>query len=250
MSERRQEPTEVSREPSRIARWRRAAPILWLLPLLLGLLGVLQVPQARLLRDFSHTRVTETASLGSGRIEKILTRLGLLHAIPYRTDSDRATSPTGRSGPVAWSLDAPDLPSSDLIAPEVRQGTTVVSLSMPAADLSSLLDAPLARGIESERAASLSLFDGGELRFTSGVGVRMHGGISRIVSVRKSLRLYFDRSYGARGLPAELLPWGTSGSYPRLILHNDVRPDFERRSWHSASPMAYDIARRIGALAP
>ena len=175
MSERRQEPTEGSRESPFIARCRSAAPILWLLPLLLGLVGVLQLPQTQRLRELSHTRVTEPASLGSGRIAKILTRLGLLHAIPYRSDSARhrtgARNPAGRTGPVAWSLDglaAGDHPSSRVLAPEVGQGTTVVSLSMPAADLSSLFDAPLKRGIETERAASLSLFAGGGLRFASG----------------------------------------------------------------------------------
>ena len=39
-------------------------------------------------------------------------------------------------------------------------------------------------------------------------------------------------------------------SIRRLVVHSDVRTDADGRAWHFVNPLAYDITRRVGALAP
>jgi hypothetical protein len=82
------------------------------------------------------------------------------------------------------------------------------------------------------------------------VGVRLHGGRSRFFSPRKSLRLYFHRSYGAPALPAAVQPWPDAVPLHDVVLHNDVREDAAGMRWQFASPLAYDLARQAGGLAP
>ena len=43
---------------------------------------------------------------------------------------------------------------------------------------------------------------------------------------------------------------GRSDPLTRVIVHRDHRQDSAGRSWHLVAPLAYDIARRIGAKAP
>ena len=137
-------------------------------------------------------------------------------------------------------------------AREIAAGHPLISVSIDPADLidpaRGLLVNPTRRGSDWERFAYVSYFEHGALRFASGVGVRVHGGRSRVVSKRKSFGLYFRRRYGAEGMPSELFFAPPARRLERLVLHNDARTDRDGRTWHFVNPLAYDIAARIGAL--
>ncbi|HEY8536871.1 MAG TPA: CotH kinase family protein [Vicinamibacterales bacterium] len=147
------------------------------------------------------------------------------------------------------------LPSSTAIpADVVASRLPVVSLYVAPADLHDprhgLLANPLGRGADWERQGFVSYFDRGALQFGAPVGVRIHGGKSREHSPMQSFRLYFRRRYGARQFGRDLLFDGRRDPLRRLVLHNDLREDLNGRWWHFVNPLAYDIARRLGAITP
>ena len=113
-----------------------------------------------------------------------------------------------------------------------------------------LLTHPTMVGRDWEHPATVSYFEDGELRFASNIGLRVHGGKSRIGSPVKSFRLYFRREYGSVQFRAGTLFGGKGDPLTRLVAHNDLRLDQRGRWWHLVNPLAFDIARRIGALAP
>jgi len=98
------------------------------------------------------------------------------------------------------------------------------------------------RGRAWERPASMSYFEDGELAFATDVGIRLHGGSTRHRRKQKRVRLYFRREYGAEAFPSGLLFSPESEPVRTLV----VRTDDEA----FATPLAFDITRRIGALAP
>jgi formylglycine-generating enzyme required for sulfatase activity len=154
---------------------------------------------------------------------------------------------------VQWSPSA--LPSSSAVPRhEVASGLPVLSLTLDEADLydpvKGLIPNKRKHGPEWEREGSVSYFDGGRLMFASGVGVRIHGGSSRILAPRPGFRLYFRRRYGPREVPPGALFSEDAQPIRRLIVHDDMRPDSQGRYWHFANPLAYDIARAFGAIAP
>jgi formylglycine-generating enzyme required for sulfatase activity len=153
---------------------------------------------------------------------------------------------------VQWSPEA--LPSSRAVPPnEVAAGIPVLSLTLSDADLNDpvkgLLPNKREHGEEWEREGSVSYFEGGKLIFASGVGVRIHGGGSRITSPRPGFRLYFRRKYGPREVPPGVFFSPAAQPVRRLVIHDDVRRD-GKIDWHFANPLGYDIARAIGAIAP
>jgi len=154
---------------------------------------------------------------------------------------------------VQWSPEA--LPSSQAVpAVEAASGLPVLSLTLDEADLRDpvmgLLPNKMKHGREWEREGSVSYFEGGRLRFASGVGVRIHGGSSRLVAPRNGFRLYFRREYGPREVPSGILFSPAAQPIRRLVVHDDVRRGPDRQLWHFVNPLAYDIARSVGAIAP
>lgn len=154
---------------------------------------------------------------------------------------------------VQWSPAA--LPSSRAVPPiEIASGVPVLSLTLDEADLrdpaNGLLPNKMKHGKEWEREGSVSYFDGGRLLFASGAGVRIHGGGSRELAPRNGFRLYFRRQYGPRELPPGVLFSADAQPVRRLVVHDDVRQDADRTYWHFVNPLAYDIAKAFGAIAP
>jgi formylglycine-generating enzyme required for sulfatase activity len=154
---------------------------------------------------------------------------------------------------VQWSPAA--LPSSRAVSSsEVASGLPVLSLSLNDADLldpaTGLIPNKKQHGEEWERPGSMSYFDKGRLVFASGVGVRIHGGGSRITSPRPGFRLYFRRKYGPRELPPGILFGPQAQPVRRLVVHDDARRDSDGMTWHLVNPLAYDIAKAAGAIAP
>ncbi len=130
---------------------------------------------------------------------------------------------------------------------EIASRHPVLSLVMDAADLHDpergILANVLEHGRDWERPGTVAYFDDGQLRFATGVGVRIHGGGSRKSSPRQGFRLYFRREYGARQLPPDVLFSTDAQPVRHLVIHNDVRD-----GRHFANPLAYDIAREVGAI--
>jgi formylglycine-generating enzyme required for sulfatase activity len=153
---------------------------------------------------------------------------------------------------VQWSPEA--LPSSSAVpANEIASGVPVLSLTLSDADLNDpakgLLPNKREHGEEWEREGSVSYYEDGKLRFASGVGVRIHGGGSRITAPRPGFRLYFRRKYGPREVPPGVFFSPAAQPVRRIVIHDDVRRD-GKIDWHFANPLAYDIARAVGAIAP
>ena len=139
-------------------------------------------------------------------------------------------------------------------AEEVARGWPVLSLVVAQDDLydpaRGLLSNVLEHGPEWERPGTVAYFDRGQVRFATDVGVRIHGGGSRDVSERQGFRLYFRRRYGALQVPPGILFGPDAQPIRTLVVHNDVRIDSTGDRWQLANPVAYDIADRIGAIAP
>ncbi|MBI2834738.1 MAG: SUMF1/EgtB/PvdO family nonheme iron enzyme [Acidobacteria bacterium] len=152
-----------------------------------------------------------------------------------------------------WSPEG--LPSSRAVpVTEVASGVPILSLTLDEADLrdpaTGLLPNKMRHGPDWEREGSVSYFEGGRLLFASGVGVRIHGGSSRIFAPKNGFRLYFRRRYGPSQLAPGVLFSPETQPIRRLVVQDDVRRDADRMYWHFVNPLAYDIARAMGAIAP
>ena len=156
----------------------------------------------------------------------------------------------------AVSRAAHEAPSARVLpADELARGVSTVSLFVRPRDLTSRLRGLLVNarrsGAEWERPGWVSFFENGQVVHSAPAGVRIHGGSSREQKRPQGFRLYFRREYGARELPGAVA-FGAAHAHPlrRLVLHNDYRDRSDRLRWQFMNPLAYDIARAIGALAP
>ncbi|HET7618837.1 MAG TPA: SUMF1/EgtB/PvdO family nonheme iron enzyme [Vicinamibacterales bacterium] len=151
----------------------------------------------------------------------------------------------------AIQRDGRELASSRAVDPRwVVRGQPLLSIYLPPPVLNDLLAHKMEHGRDWEREADVSYYDDGQLRFAGQAGLRVHGGGSRITSPRQSFRLFFRRKYGQTRLPPGV-PFGVRiDPLRRLVVHNDVRRDRDGSMWHLVNPLAYDLARRIGAITP
>ena len=146
-------------------------------------------------------------------------------------------------------------PSSQVVpSSELERARSVLSIYTEARYLDDpaigLLTNPLEVGRDWEHPATVSYFEDGELRFASNIGLRLHGGLSRTGSPVQSFRLYFRRAYGSAQFRPGALFDGKGDPLERLVVHNDLRMDQDDSWWHLVNPLAFDIARQVGALAP
>ena len=146
-------------------------------------------------------------------------------------------------------------PSSQVVSPaELERAASVLSVYTEARYLDDpgigLLANPMQVGRDWEHPATVSYFEEGGLQFASNIGLRMHGGTSRTGSPVQSFRLYFRREYGSAQFRPGTLFDGKGDPLTRLITHNDLRMNHDGTWWHLVNPLAFDIAREIGALAP
>ena len=117
------------------------------------------------------------------------------------------------------------LPSTTLVSDYwVDKRLPLLSIAIDQYDLRQpthgLRSSPTSRGRDWERPGYLSYFDDGQLRFASGVGIRIHGGKSRRLP-KKSFRVYFRDIYGADQFAPGVLFDAASTPLRRLIVHND-----------------------------
>jgi CotH kinase protein len=148
-------------------------------------------------------------------------------------------------------------PSTLVLPPdELARGLPTVSLYVREADLHDpaygILEHPIEHGRAWEREGWVSFFDEGRLVYSTGAGVRVHGGGSRHSPFAQAFRIYFRRRYGTRSIPGSVA-FGQHYTLPlnRLIVHNDMRVwPWDNSRWHLVNPLAYDIARAIGNITP
>ena len=90
----------------------------------------------------------------------------------------------------------------------------------------------------------------GRLVYSTGVGVRVHGGSSRIAKARRGSACISGDGTAPRPCPANrvrAVAWPSPAP-----AHPAQRPAIGRRDrvrWHLVNPLAYDIATAIGAIA-
>ncbi len=213
-----------------------------------------------------RARTVESSALPSGDTTQILRRLGVIHPLPEAFHPSRgavyrprwAEPPSGGEAQGAfrqhYSLDRI---SAEQVSRVLRvdlewlaEPVAIVSLLIRPEDLREIQNNPKRRGREWERPGFFSYLEDGELLFASRAGVRLHGGWSRDNSRHASYRIYFRNSYGFEHFTPAIFA-GRSDSPPRqLVIRRDIfLPDTEDEVYFK-SPMAYEIARRIGCPAP
>lgn len=146
-----------------------------------------------------------------------------------------------------WTPDASGAPSSRAVAENLLiPGRWLVSVAIPEESLrdpeQGLFAHPKARGRAWERVAWVSLFEGRRLVLATRAGLRLHGGSGRDVR-REAFRLVLRPSYGTPALPPDV-PLSMSGRTPdRFVVRR-------YQTMSQAQPLAFEIARRLGAPAP
>ncbi|MCP5102251.1 MAG: hypothetical protein GY950_02680, partial [bacterium] len=101
------------------------------------------------------------------------------------------------------------------------------------------------RGREWERFSYASYFDGGQLRFATAAGIRLHGGANRGKGETRSFRLYFRDEYGAGRFKPGILSGFGADPVKHLVVHNIM--DWQVRY---TPAVAFDIARQTGCRVP
>jgi CotH kinase protein len=170
--------------------------------------------------------------------------------------AQRPLGPDGRCPELAIGAErlGPEQVPSTLLVPaewHTRRDSPLVSLYLEPCRLRRLVDNPEGFGPDWEEPGWVSYFESGELLFASPVAVRLQGGFSRKRAYYKSFRLIFRERAGATGWPGRTLA-PALGDQPieQVILHNDLRNDQRGIPWQLSNSLSYDIARRIGTLAP
>lgn len=141
-------------------------------------------------------------------------------------------------------------PSSTIIKQDyLNTGWPLLSIVAKDSDLyhpdTGIIVNKMERGKAWERPAYWSFFKDGEVRSAGMAGLRMHGGRSRL-QLFNNFRLYFRKEYGISALQHKTF-FGT-GIKPikRLVIHSTAWPP----AWPFNTPLAYDITRQMGAIAP
>lgn len=238
--------------------------------LLLGLLltVAMAVERAAPMRHAARllqARSVDEAAFGAGDTARILQSLDRLHQLP----PDPGSAEGGVRGAGAhsirrsrWeplaavlSLDPPtdtELASTLAVDPQwLRRGLPVLALQMRPEDFKRLQQNPNGRGREYEEETFVALLLDGELAFTSGAGLRVHGGKTRVYARLRSYRLHFRNRYGLRRFAPEAFPERRTEP-PRTVVigNNNHGLDAQGRRWHFVEPLTFDIVRRIGMPAP
>ena len=100
------------------------------------------------------------------------------------------------------------------------------------------------RGRKWERLSYISYYEDARLRFAAAAGLRIHGGISRWKS-KKSYRLYFRNVISRNKFPGVIFSKQRPIPIKRMVVHLDRYQDMP-----FTTPMAFDIAKRIGSVVP
>jgi hypothetical protein len=100
-------------------------------------------------------------------------------------------------------------------------------------------------GREWERVSLVRLYRQGKEVVNSFTGIRLHGGGPGRAKGVINFRLYFRDQYGTPEVDSKDIFDRDIGAVKRLVVKQS-----EWEKWPLNSPIAYDIAHRLGALAP
>jgi len=200
------------------------------------------------------TEATAPATgLGSGKLRAALTRLGVLALQPPSRDALEAAAATGDCPDyrIGGATPPPEAQPASLSAPvaERERSPVLVSLWIDPCRLARLHADPWAHGRDTEEPGWIAVFERGELRFASAVGVRLHGGASR-KRPPYSYRVYFRGRYGEAGLPPALLAPELAAPVGVVYLDESLDFDADGRRFHFPGEVTYEIGRRLGAVVP
>ena len=127
----------------------------------------------------------------------------------------------------------------------LRSARPLIALDVAAADLTDLLNQPEGRGKEWERPAALAFYRDGQRVFADQVGMRLHGGRSRLPGRTHSYRVYLRDEYG----PSSFSPEWIGGATCRRLSRFVIRADWPAR-YPFAGLLALDAAERLGCTVP
>ncbi|MCP3891395.1 MAG: hypothetical protein GY702_21390 [Desulfobulbaceae bacterium] len=96
-----------------------------------------------------------------------------------------------------------------------------------------------------ERLSYVRMYRNGKSVFSNFSGIRLQGGDPGREKGLINFRLFFREDYGKSSIEAEKLFGGNAGNIKRLAIKQSEWP-----KWPLNTPIAYDISRQIGALAP
>lgn len=211
--------------------------------------------------------------IGRAKTGKILKRLGLLHVVPndyqyYRIPSKKDKNPAHKIfkqkrsvGIQLYSIDknliGPDRTPSSAVIPmnEIASGLPILSLVLDENDLYDseigIIPNRLKKGRKWERTAYLSYFEKARLLFSTGVGVRIHGGTSRRWK-EPNFRLYFRELHGADQFKPGILFDRSSDPLKCLIIRRIRLAPSARKIvlYPFAEPIALELAGQIGCVVP
>jgi hypothetical protein len=217
------------------------------------------------MRQFMHSRSVPTALLNYGAMGRIMKQLGVIKAVP----NDYSRFPASESKEVDLTSNILQkkrqvgeylytanpggvnrMPSSVVVDEKnFRDGWPLISIVTDANNLygpEGIITNATRRGRQWERLAYVSYYENGQLLFSSGAGVRIHGGESRKSKIKpQSFRLYFRKDYGADQFGPGILFEPESEPLKRLVLRIDWPLD-----WPFICPFAFDVIRQIGGIAP
>jgi hypothetical protein len=248
------------------------------LPLLLGCLLLFtgfwleHADSLKPLKEELQKKEVATSDLGMNKFREQARFMGLFEIAPNK-NADYSLDPQAvlqkksrylpnnkaRRGAVSYSvkgnLSPEQYPSASFVPKEeIESQTPILSI---AADNSDLFDPalgiftnPSEKGKKWERPSFVSYFENGKLQFSSGAGLRLHGGKSRLSDL-KSLRLRFRSLYGEPSIDGKFFFPGYSGQLQSLVLQIDKRFSHSLMQYgHFMSPLAYDLVRIIGGKSP
>lgn len=196
--------------------------------------------------------------LNFGRRGQILKEMGLRYVVPaeegYRDNgAGRISIDLSKLESRGEWVESDNLTSERLISTTiidkkvVESGLPVLSIYMNEHDLydeyTGIYANPLERGRNWERPCFISYFKNGELLFGTGAGARIHGGTSRLHSL-KSFRLYFRSVYGKDEFLRGGVFKGAGDPIKRVVIRK------ADEAYGFINSMAYDIARKSGCYAP
>lgn len=127
----------------------------------------------------------------------------------------------------------------------LRPGRPLIALDVAPEDLADLLNQPEGRGKEWERPAALAFYRDGQRIFADRVGVRLHGGRSRLPGHAHSFRVYLREEYGPAPFWPEWIGGAPGGRLSRFV----IRADWPDR-YPFAGLLAFDVAERLGCTVP
>lgn len=212
----------------------------------------------RLSGALARTHATRS-ELSSARLTRLLARSGELIVQPpgaallARPVRPEEVAPEGRCPELELagrSLPPTSLPSSTS-APEPWRtaGPPLLSLWLDPCRFARVHSRPWKPGRDTEETGWVSFFEGGELRFAAPAAVRIHGGVSRRYAPY-GYRLSFRSEHGTAGLPGSLVDPELRDPLARFVVSEFDDEDSDGGLWAFPGEVAYEIGRRVGALAP